>query len=62
MIVYIIVTLLILLAILLDYVFNSGEVYLINTKEELLTALILMLIPVVNIYCLYKILKAHRTK
>lgn len=62
MIVYIIVTLLILLAILLDYAFNNGEVYLINTKEELLTALILMLIPVVNIYCLYKILKAHRTK
>ena len=62
MIVYIIVTLLILLAILLDYAFNNGKVYLINTKEELLTALILMLIPVVNIYCLYKILKAHRTK
>ena len=60
--IYLIINLLVILALMIDYVYSNGKFFLVYDKKELQTAIAMMLIPIINIYCLYKILKTHWTK
>jgi hypothetical protein len=56
---YLILNLLLLLAIFFDFVYNAGKAFIVYNIEDLGTCLVFAMIPGVNVYALYQIVRKH---
>jgi hypothetical protein len=54
---YIILNLLLLLAVCLDFNFNKGRIFTLNDETDLKQSLIIMSIPIANLYVIYKLVR-----